>query len=183
VFCLVAIWILALVILSGSMPQILSQLASAATDSGTYDARVRSWTNLIAQSELNGPLDVIFGQPMGIGYGRFEGAGRWVVFAPHNWYVTTYLRTGVAGLSLLLLFVAIVLVKLLRSRTNMAAIAIVIAVTVYGWSYSWPWYLGLFYGWAVVQTTSRIDPPSQGSRESPASFPTRGSELKQMERQ
>lgn len=151
VFALATAWVLAVVIATQSIPQTLTQLSSAAEDSGTYDARVRSWTNLIEQSVLKGPSTVIFGQPMGTGFGRFEGAGRWVEFAPHNWYVTLYLRVGIIGLGLFLLFLALVFVALLRRRSNMGALSVTCALIVYGWSYSWPWYVCVFLGWAITQ--------------------------------
>lgn len=151
VFGLAAAWLVALVIATQFMPQLLIELEAAAADSGTYDGRVRSWTDLIGRSALKGPSSVIFGQPMGSGFGRFESAGRWVEFAPHNWYVTLYLRVGIIGLGLFLLFLALVLVMLLRRRANMAAVSVSSALIVYGWSYSWLWYVSLFLGWAIVQ--------------------------------
>lgn len=144
------VWTGALVWAAGAIPEIIELLGNAASDSGTYDARVRSWTNLITQSTLEGPAVVLFGEPMGSGFGRYEGAGRWVEFAPHNWYVTIYLRVGVLGLFLLITFIVGVLYNLLRRRANMASVAISCAIIIYGWSYSWPWYVCIFWGWAIA---------------------------------
>lgn len=150
VFSLTAVWLVALLLSAQFMPQVISQLGAAAEDSGTYDARVRSWTDLIDQTVAKGPSSVIFGQPMGGGFGRFEGVGRWVEFAPHNWYVTIYLRVGIIGLGMLLLFLLIVLIALLKRRHNMGALAVFVIIIVYGWSYSWPWYVCIFLGWAII---------------------------------
>ncbi|MEO5314983.1 hypothetical protein PV772_12830 [Pseudarthrobacter sp. CC12] len=150
-FAVVCAWAIAILLTGQFLPQIVADLSAAATDSGTYDARVRSWINLINQSTDSGLSGIIFGQPMGIGFGRFEGVGRWVEFAPHNWYVTMYLRVGVLGLGMLIVFLLGVAARVLSNRRNMAALAVVVAVLVYGWSYSWPWYICLFFGWAVCQ--------------------------------
>lgn len=161
VFSLIASWLVAITLSAQFIPQIMTELGGAATDSGTYDARVRSWINLINQSFLKGPSSVIFGQPMGNGFGRFEGVGRWVEFAPHNWYVTLYLRVGIIGLGLLVIFLIIVVVGLLRRRENMAALALIAAISVYGWSYSWPWYLCIFLGWAITQYRCEVVIPAE----------------------
>ncbi|TLM84547.1 hypothetical protein FDW83_07480 [Pseudarthrobacter sp. NamE2] len=148
-FVFLSAWAVGILLTGQFIPQVLAELSNSATDSGTYDARVRSWTNLINQSISSGLSNILFGQAMGVGFGRFEGAGRWVEFAPHNWYVTLYLRIGIIGLSMMAVFLLVVLARLLRYRENMAALAVVSAVIVYGWSYSWPWYISLFFAWAV----------------------------------
>lgn len=158
-FTVVAAWGVAILLSAQFVPQMVAEASAAATDSGTYNARVRSWTNLINQSMDKGPSSIIFGQPMGSGFGRFEGVDRWVEFAPHNWYVTLYLRVGIVGLGMLITFLLIVVAALLRRRMNMAALAVVTAVIVYGWSYSWPWYLCIFVGWAVTQYQSELLSP------------------------
>jgi hypothetical protein len=147
-------------------PDLLSKLGGAASDSGTYDARVTSWLSLIAQSVSQGIDRVIIGAPMGSGFGRFEGADRWVVFAPHNWYLTVYLRVGIVGLSLLLLFLAFVFTRVLRERTHLAALAILIVTITFGWTYSWPWYICLFTGWAIADRST--DPSLSMQTNGPA---------------
>ncbi|WP_442544868.1 O-antigen ligase family protein [Arthrobacter sp. KN11-1C] len=152
---LVAAWIVGIILSAQLLPQVVTELESALANSGTYDARVTSWSNLIDQSVFHGPVSVIFGEPMGSGFGRFEGVGRWVVFAPHNWYVTLYLRTGVIGLALFLMFLLIVMFRLLKQRQNMGALGVVSALIVYGWSYSWTWYICAFLGWGISQALNK----------------------------
>lgn len=148
--------IVSLFVTSSSMfDAVLAELNVAATDSGTYDARLTSWLNLVAESFDRGPETVIFGAPMGAGFGRLEGADRWVVFAPHNWYLTLYLRCGLIGLVLFLSFLALTFINAARHRINMAAFAVMVMMVVYGWSYSWLWYTGLIAGWAYAETNNR----------------------------
>jgi hypothetical protein len=140
--------VLLLLLASTPLGDIAKELQGGATDTGTYEARVTSWLNLIEQSVRLGPEAIIFGAPMGIGFGRLEGAGRWVEFAPHNWYLTLYLRAGVVGLVLFIGFLTSTLVQAIRSRANMAIISVLVMMIVYGWSYSWLWYTCIFAGWA-----------------------------------
>jgi len=163
IFGVVVAWAGAVVVLSNMAPDLLKQLFDAALDSGTYDARIRSWTNLIQQSIDNGLGAVIFGSPMGGGFGRFEGPGRWVTFAPHNWYLTLYLRVGAVGLGLLLLFLAAVSSRLFRSQSRIISLAVLCAVVVYGWSYSWPWFVCLFLGWAISSGYAAVGGRADGS--------------------
>jgi hypothetical protein len=164
VFGFIAAWTFGFLVASNMAPNLLNELGVAASDSGTYEGRVTSWGNLIAQSVSNGTGNVAFGAPMGNGFGRFEGAGRWVTFAPHNWYLTIYLRVGVIGLSFLLLFLAIGMSSVLRGRTNMAAFAILTASITYGWSYSWLWYMCVFSGWALANRSTDPALPTQPTR-------------------
>jgi hypothetical protein len=147
--------VLLLLLNSTPLGDIVGELQGDATDTGTYDARINSWLNLISQSIQLGPQTIVFGAPMGTGFGRLEGAGRWVVFAPHNWYLTLYLRTGILGLVLFILFLLASLLRAIRNRANMAAVSILVMMIVYGWSYSWLWYTCIFAGWAYSASARR----------------------------
>lgn len=136
---------------SPAVLEILAKLQAAAADSATYDARATSWSNLILQSLDAGIETVVFGLPMGAGFGRYEGVGRWVTFAPHNWYITIYLRIGLVGLSLFILFLVLTFRSAIRTRSSMARIAVLIVMAAYGWSYSWLWYTSIFAGWAYCE--------------------------------
>ncbi|WP_416417123.1 O-antigen ligase family protein [Paenarthrobacter aromaticivorans] len=149
---------LLLVLASGVAGDVIGQLQSAAEDSGTYDARVVSWTNLLSESFERGADTVIFGAPMGIGFGRLEGFDRWVTFAPHNWYLTVYLRCGIIGLTAFVGFLVLTLGMALKRRSNMAVVAIFVIMIVYGWSYSWLWYTCILSGWAYCSTRESYQP-------------------------
>lgn len=136
---------------SSAVQSFATQLLTSAENSTTYDARTVSWMNLISESQVKGQMSVFFGSPLGSGFGRFEGVNRWVTFAPHNWYLTLYLRIGLLGLSLFLAFVTITLVNAIRRRADMASIAIIVMMIGYGWSYSWLWYSAVFAGWAYIR--------------------------------
>lgn len=142
-------WGIAMLSLSGRLSTITAQLDSAASNFGTYDYRVNSWIDLIHRSFADGPGVVAVGAPFGHGFGRYEGVGRWVEFAPHNWYLTIYLRVGIVGLTLFLLFFGFLFGRVLRARANLAATAVITAMVIYGWTYSWPWVTAVFVGWAV----------------------------------
>ncbi len=99
---------------------------------------------------------MLFGEPMGSGYGRFEGEGRWVEYAPHNWYVTLLLRVGVAGLAVFVVLIVGAFAGAL-GRRDMLAATIVATVTVFGWAYSVPWYACIPLGWAMCEASIRQD--------------------------
>lgn len=140
--------LLPILMTSSAVQEIAAQIQTAAENSSTYDARTVSWLNLISQSVDRGEEAVIFGAPMGAGFGRLEGIDRWVTFAPHNWYLTLYLRVGLLGLLFFLAFVISTFLSAIRRRANMASLAIIVMMAGYGWSYSWLWYSAVFAGWA-----------------------------------
>lgn len=159
------------------------QLLSSAENSSTYDARTVSWMNLILQSQANGDEAVIFGSPLGAGFGRLEGIDRWVTFAPHNWYLTLYLRVGLLGLTLFVAFILVTLVSAVKRRTDMASVAIIVMMIGYGWSYSWLWYSAVFAGWAYIRPTAvPSDRLSQAPLEADLRTPNRNKGLQGMQR-
>lgn len=160
-FCALTVAALA----QGPASSLITQLENAALNQGTYDARINSWSALVAQQFGLGPIATIFGQPMGAGFGRFEGDDRWVEFAPHNWYVTIYLRTGIVGLLLLVVLIAWAMRHASRRPIALASLTIIVALTIYGWAYSWPWYVCLPWGWAINQDLDLggFDPSKNGS--------------------
>ena len=161
----VVVWALLVVLSSNIVGDLISKVVAAANDSATYDARVVSWQNLIAESFDKGLATVLFGAPFGTGYGRFEGVGRWVEFAPHNWYVTLFLRVGLVGTSLFLLFLAGACFRVLRDRGDAAQLLILVGTVVYCWAYSVMWYTALFVGWALIQRVNRTSDPLDENRK------------------
>jgi hypothetical protein len=71
-------------------------LAQSATSTGTLEWRIEGWSALVASWSEN-PTDWFVGQPFGSGFARRVGELR-EQSEPHNFYVTTLLRTGVAGM-------------------------------------------------------------------------------------
>ena len=70
--------------------------AQSATSTGTLKWRVEGWSALVTTWSEN-PTSWLVGQPFGSGFGRRAGElGQ--QSDPHNFYITTLLRTGVVGL-------------------------------------------------------------------------------------
>ncbi len=151
----VAAMVFSVLLLSDALPGVVAVFSDAASDTGTLNGRVLGWSSLIDDSLAKGPLTVLFGAGFGDGFGRLEGT-QWITYAPHNWYVSLYLRAGLVGLALMLLVLLGALRTLVKRRSNMAVLATVVALTVYGWTYSWPWPAGIFLGWAL---TTAFRPP------------------------
>lgn len=141
---------------------LVAEFIGSASNTGTYDARLTSWSGLVVQSFSGGPLAILFGVPFGHGFGRFEGVGRWVVFAPHNWYVTVYLREGLVGLVALLAVVLPRVVAGLRPGRDIFVASIALCFVVYGWTYSWQWWTCLPLAFAFLDREfPRSDPQDQ----------------------
>lgn len=149
----------------GSFDAVLPLLADALQDRRTYDGRNDGWMALMAQAVSSGPVVVLFGEPFGFGYARVE-VGRLVLYSPHNWYLTIFLRLGLVGLVLYCTAVAVCLVRLLRNSASHFLVVVVAALCVYSWTYSTPWYAAVLLGAAFVQSgearrrgnAARIDP-------------------------
>jgi hypothetical protein len=141
-----------ILITSNVAGDLIGKLISAANDSSTYDARVNSWQNLIAESFAKGLGTVLFGAPFGTGYGRFEGVGRWVEFAPHNWYVTLFLRVGLVGTAIFALLLLAAIIRVIRSQNDATSVGILVGTLVYCWAYSIMWYSAIFVGWALIHS-------------------------------
>jgi hypothetical protein len=95
----------------GTEQEASTQFEDSATNEGTWNWRVEAWQNSISDETQTVP-SIIFGQPMGSGYVRFNSAGGGFENAPpHSEYVVQYLRVGILGL---LFFLAFLLRPLLR---------------------------------------------------------------------
>jgi len=138
-----------LVVFDPSGP-LVALLGEAVTNAGTYDARQTSWIALVGQGLAKGPFAILFGTEFGAGFGRYEGAGRWVEYAPHNMYVFLFLRVGLLGLLAFVLGPAAALISALRAPRSARIITVVLAFAVYGWAYQFDWYTAPILGWAIV---------------------------------
>ncbi|PZF11069.1 hypothetical protein DEJ25_11860 [Curtobacterium sp. MCPF17_011] len=140
----------AIAVTRSASSDLVAEFVGSASNTGTYDARLTSWIGLVVQSLSGGPLGILFGVPFGHGYGRFEGVGRWVVFAPHNWYVTVYLREGLVGLIAFLAVIVPRIVAGLRPGRDVFVACILVCFLVYGWTYSWQWWTCLPLAFAFL---------------------------------
>ncbi len=90
----VLLTVAAFVALGGSSGE--EPVTTSATGTGTLDWRIQGWSELL-EGLSNGPTQWLIGEPLGSGFSR-EVQGSEVQAEPHNFYVTTLLRTGVVGL-------------------------------------------------------------------------------------
>ncbi|WP_347058999.1 O-antigen ligase family protein [Blastococcus sp. HT6-30] len=138
----------------------LAGVQSTLANTGTYEGRVQSWRGLLVESWHSGYVNVFLGSPMGTSYGRFEGPGRWVEYAPHNFYLSIYLRTGVLGF---LLFLAALVIgfRLALSSRSWLLLSVLVTLTVYGWTYSWVWFAipALALAWQAAAKSEGGTPP------------------------
>ena len=87
----------------GTNSSATDQFEDSSTNLGTWGYRVETWTGLLSDDETF--LSVLAGIPVGtptIHYDASEGA--YVEMPPHSEYVSLYLRFGVFGLTLFLIF-------------------------------------------------------------------------------
>jgi hypothetical protein len=121
------------------------EFATSVSNADTWEWRVNGWQELVDGSD-QGLGSILFGQPMGGGWLRIDAKSHLLDAAPpHSEYVTEYLRVGLIGLGLILLF-ALSPLRLLwtGSQQEMAAIfpnpaiwgVITGMVLVYGVTYS-----------------------------------------------
>jgi hypothetical protein len=119
------------------------EFGASASNADTWEWRVNGWQELVDGSDQN-LASVLFGQSMGVGWLRIDAKSHLLDDAPpHSEYMTEYLRVGLAGLAMILLF-ALSPLKLLRTalQQEMAfpdlAIwgVITVMVLIYGIAYS-----------------------------------------------
>lgn len=100
--------------LFGGPSTIGSELEDSATNAGTFVWRVEGWRQLVLDRGPDEISEVALGYPFGAGFER-RIEGRIVDVTPHNFFVQTYLRTGLVGLGILLALYAGAMRGLLRT--------------------------------------------------------------------
>ncbi|MFZ2014376.1 MAG: hypothetical protein WAV00_11180, partial [Nocardioides sp.] len=76
---------------------IVSRFNYAVHSRGTLIDRELAWHTLVSQQNRMGGTTILTGQPFGTGWARREPGGTVEIFAPHNYYVSLYLRIGLIG--------------------------------------------------------------------------------------
>lgn len=90
------------------------QFSDAVSNGQTFVWRVNGWQALLFDDEQN-VMTVAAGKSIGSGYWRIDPITyQTIVFAPHSEYIQSYLRVGVIGTILMLLFVLRPLLRLSR---------------------------------------------------------------------
>lgn len=133
-------------VIYGTGSEASAQFEDSATNDGTWHWRVEAWQNSISDDAQTVP-SMIFGQPMGSGYVRFDSTtGQYENLPPHSEYVAQYLRVGIIGLVFFLAFLFRTLVHLYKLQRKgpftlfpSASVwcLIVIGVAVYGITYGY----------------------------------------------
>lgn len=136
-----------LVLVEGDRPILANQsdFANSLTSTETWQWRVNGWQEFLFDSDQT-PLTFCIGQPMGSGWWRIDPESHLLQSAPpHSEYVTDYLRMGVAGVVLVLLFTGQPLAILWRAanrKTSTGYVSanvwpVVVAISlIYGMTYS-----------------------------------------------
>lgn len=99
-FALVAV----LVVSTFGLDFVIESLQFSVTSDNSFLWRVAGWYQLVFLRTA-GAFNLLFGDPFGTGFTRLISTTI-VEATPHSFYVETYLRMGVAGLSILLWFFA-----------------------------------------------------------------------------
>lgn len=164
---LTAAWAVAALALSGIFNPLSKQFTDSVDNLGTYGARTDSWTSLIGSTVRGGLGPIVFGSPFGSGYRRVEN-GVYVEWAPHNWYVTVYLRLGLLGLVVFAVLLLIILLHLLRTREVGTVTAAFALILTYCWAYSLTWYVAPFFAWALWHARRGEQPQVEREPDLPA---------------
>ncbi|WP_285245872.1 O-antigen ligase family protein [Pseudarthrobacter sp. fls2-241-R2A-127] len=127
--------------LSGALTTVMDSFAASidavtATNSTLTD-RTSGWDSLVSDSLSRGPAAVLFGQPFGTGYLRIGPNGLPQTYAPHNWYVSIYLRTGIVGALSFSSILLGALVRLAKQRSIWAGVMACIAVFALAYTVQW----------------------------------------------
>lgn len=94
---------LAGVLFIGFQNRFTGELKESATNSDTLQWRFESWERSIEENES--VVTMLIGQPVGSGYTRIDtNSGGYTEYPPHNEFITQYLRVGVIGSGLLMVF-------------------------------------------------------------------------------
>lgn len=121
-----------------------SDFAHSLSDGGTWQWRIDGWQQFLFDADQT-PLTILAGKPLGDGWLRIDPKSHLLQSAPpHSEYVTEYLRVGVSGLVLLILFAFRPLAALWRTPEGNTTIhpcacvwaVVVLMVLVYGIAYS-----------------------------------------------
>lgn len=141
---------LTIVYATGALDPLLTKLHLALTSHGTAQDRVLGDRTLVNEQDKLGWFIKLFGQPFGGGYIRYSTDGTIESFAPHNYFVLLYLRTGAIGAGLFL-------VAMLRGLRNSLVlrdprgVAFAAGILTYCLAYNLPMLIAPFL--AVALTT------------------------------
>ncbi|MCQ6271139.1 hypothetical protein M8J71_11665 [Pseudarthrobacter sp. R1] len=162
----------AILALSGVFNPFANEFTASAAGTKTYTDRENTWMTLIGQNLEEGMGPTVFGSPFGSGWKRvFQGT--YVEWAPHNWYVTVYLRLGLFGVFVFVCLLAVVLWRLLRTRDVGTAAAAFTLILAYCWAYSLFYQMAPFFAWAMWSARTRDMRQAEKNPSLPATYQQR----------
>lgn len=149
-----------------------SKLATAGTDTGSWNWRIQSWQGLLDQW-LSGPFtEIILGQPFGQDFTRLVN-GSLITVAAHSWYVELPLNFGVMGLALWLILIVRGMAR--ARKGNAAALFFGAAFLCHSVAYSLPWNVAPWLGiLLIVQASARRSGSGGNNSTGPAGAPSLG---------
>ena len=159
----------------GALDRLVSSVTESAarvTDSqGTASGRIFGWQQLLLQLQ---PAQYLTGKPFGSGFERYDFPNvRWkATYDPHNFYVETFLRSGILGLALFLATYLITLSRLLRDKGGAGQpelpprllFVLLVPQLVFMVSYRLPFEQGIWLGLAIGMAASLRRAPVGASR-------------------
>lgn len=144
----------------GDTQEVTAELGQSVQDEGTFRWRYLGWAALLEGGGVDTPIEALHGQPFGTGWERML-RGQLIVVSPHNFYIESYLRVGLVGLTLLVLLYGHVLRRLLaspRETTDLppaVLVLILVSQLVYYVAYTPSAVDALMVGVAIAVTSSR----------------------------
>jgi hypothetical protein len=129
----------------GIRTQLVAELRESATNTDTLQWRFESWESYVSDDQS--PMTVMIGLPVGSGYVRLDpNAGGFTNFQPHNEIINQYLRVGVLGALIVILFMIRPIYIYFRDPnsgsllypTPASWILVAIGVIIFGFPYSCP---------------------------------------------
>lgn len=139
-----------ILLVSGLGRPVVESFAHSSSSGGTLRGRLLSWSRLLEGAFDDGWFTVLFGSPFGTGWLRVV-EGEAVIYGPHNWYLSIFLRLGLVGIVAFLVLLLTVFVRLIRRR-DLVAIAVLAALAIYCVPYAFTWYVTPLLGWAISMT-------------------------------
>ncbi|MFE4834873.1 O-antigen ligase family protein [Arthrobacter sp. NPDC056691] len=141
-------------VLDGVFQSLMNSVDAITANKSTLEDRTSGWESLVADSLNSGPAAVLFGQPFGTGYLRIGPTGQVQTYAPHNWFVSIYLRSGLLGLSAILVVLAGAWKRLFGMRSVWAGL--ILCLVVFAMAYSVQWFLAALIGGAIAMSNTVV---------------------------
>ncbi|HEY3529239.1 MAG TPA: hypothetical protein VGK78_08820 [Nocardioides sp.] len=146
---------------AGTLDPLIHKFELAYHSRGTFVDRQLAWRTLVGQQNQMGSTTVLLGQPFGSGYVRREPNGTIEYFAPHNYYVSLYLRIGLIGVTAFVLAMGRGVWRNLKSR-QAVGVAWAVGLMTFCYAYNIQLYVAPLLAVAIGVTLA----PSAGDQES-----------------